>query len=126
MTSRIGLITFDSVDAARLAGFWAAVLDWRIQPGAGPHMAMVADPSRAATYRLLFLAVPESKQAKNRCHLDLRPTDGDVDAEVARLEELGATTLYEKVEYGARWRTMHDPDGNEFCIGGPAEDQPGG
>ncbi len=122
MTSQIGLITFDSVDAARLAGFWAAALDWRVQSGASAGMAMVADPSGDTAQRLLFLAVPEAKQAKNRCHLDLRPTDGDVDREVARLEELGATTLYEKVEYGTRWRTMHDPDGNEFCIGGPAEE----
>ncbi|HEY2176858.1 MAG TPA: VOC family protein [Mycobacteriales bacterium] len=122
MTSQLGLITFDSVDAARLAGFWAAVFDWPVQHGASPAMAMVADPSGDTAHRLLFLAVPEAKQAKNRCHLDLRPTDGDVDREVARLEELGATTLYEKVEYGTRWRTMHDPDGNEFCIGGPAEE----
>jgi predicted enzyme related to lactoylglutathione lyase len=124
VTSQIGLITFDSVDAARLAAFWAAVLDWRVQDGANPHMAMVADPGRTATYRLLFLAVPEAKRAKNRCHLDLRPTDGDVDGEVTRLERLGATTVYEKVEYGMRWRTMHDPDGNEFCIGGPEGEQP--
>jgi predicted enzyme related to lactoylglutathione lyase len=122
MTSQLGLITFDSVDAARLAGFWAAVFDWRVQRGASAAMAMVADPSGDTAHRLLFVAVPEAKQAKNRCHLDLRPTDGDVDREVARLEELGATSLYEKVEYGTRWRTMHDPDGNEFCIGGPAEE----
>lgn len=125
MTSQIGLITFDSVDAAKLAGFWAAVFDWRVQRGASAAMAMVVDPSGDTAHRLLFIAVPEAKQAKNRCHLDLRPTDGDVDREVARLEGLGATTLYEKVEYGTRWRTMHDPDGNEFCIGGPAEEQAG-
>ena len=38
---------------------------------------------------LLFLRVPEAKAGKNRLHLDLRPEDQD--AEVARLEALGAS-----------------------------------
>jgi hypothetical protein len=51
---------------------------------------------------------------KNRLHLDLRPEDRD--AEVARLEELGARRV--SVGQGAEvtWVVLQDPDGNEFCV----------
>ena len=39
---------------------------------------------------LLFLEVPEGKAVKNRIHLDLRPSAGTRDEELARLLELGA------------------------------------
>ena len=45
-----------------------------------------------------------------RFHLDIE-TD-DVDAEVARLEALGAT----RVEQGRRWWVMRDPAGLVFCV----------
>jgi hypothetical protein len=71
--------------------------------------------------------VPEAKIVKNRVHLDLRLTDRTgplderktlVDNEVARLEDLGATTfrvLYTEGHdyYGV---VMQDPEGNEFCV----------
>ena len=51
---------------------------------------------------------------KNRLHLDLRPDDRD--AEVARLEALGA----DRVDIGQggdeSWVVMADPEGNEFCV----------
>jgi hypothetical protein len=44
-------------------------------------------------------------------HLDLRAMT-TMDEEVARLESLGATveTRYDDIV------TMHDPEGNEFCV----------
>ena len=63
---------------------------------------------------LLFLRVPESKTLKNRLHIDLRPDDQQ--AEVERLEALGA----ERVSVGqgdeATWVVLADPEGNEFCV----------
>ena len=62
---------------------------------------------------LLFLSVPEGKTIKNRLHLDLRPADRD--AEVARLEGLGAS----RVDIGQgeqTWVVLADPEGNEFCV----------
>jgi hypothetical protein len=62
---------------------------------------------------LLFLKVPEAKVVKNRLHLDLRPLDQD--AEVARLEALGARRV--SVGQGeVSWVVMADPDGNEFDV----------
>ena len=65
---------------------------------------------------LLFIKVPDDKTVKNRVHLDLRPGVGDTqEAEVARLEGLGAT----RADIGqseTRWTVMADPEGNEFCV----------
>jgi hypothetical protein len=54
--------------------------------------------------------VPEGKTAKVRVHIDIE-TD-DVEAEVRRLEALGAGRQ-ETVE---GWWVMEDPCGNEFCV----------
>jgi hypothetical protein len=44
-------------------------------------------------------------------HFDLR-APGPVAAEVARLEELGATVVRRHVGH----TVMQDPEGNEFCV----------
>ncbi|MGW7366942.1 VOC family protein [Streptomyces sp. NPDC054841] len=66
--------------------------------------------------RLLFQRVPEAKTVKNRFHLDLHTGPGLRDAEVARLEQLGATVLHQVKEPGGEWCVMQDPEGNEFCV----------
>ena len=66
--------------------------------------------------------MPERKVAKNRVHLDLRPS-GSMEQEVDRLRALGATGD-EVVEIPASavdgqstfWTVMADPEGNEFCV----------
>jgi predicted enzyme related to lactoylglutathione lyase len=64
----------------------------------------------------LLQAVDEPKTAKNRMHLDIETPR--VDAEVARLEALGARRLEAdtRSEHGSRWVVMADPEGNEFCV----------
>jgi hypothetical protein len=66
--------------------------------------------------RILFLAVPEPKTVKNRMHLDLRVGSDARDAEVARLEGLGATILARVNADGSNHVTMADPEGNEFDV----------
>jgi predicted enzyme related to lactoylglutathione lyase len=42
----------------------------------------------------------------------------DVDAEVARLIDLGATeNSRHSIDGGFRWVVLADPDGNAFCVG---------
>ena len=65
--------------------------------------------------RFMFIKVPEPKTAKNRVHLDLGTTE--LDAEVRRVLDLGATLVGHRDEYGIRWSTFTDPEGNEFCVG---------
>lgn len=66
------------------------------------------------------------KPEKNRIHLDVNASGGpqialeewkhQVDAEVDRLLELGATKQRAWEEYGGYWVVMQDPEGNEFCV----------
>jgi uncharacterized glyoxalase superfamily protein PhnB len=74
---------------------------------------------------LMFLAVAEPRQGKNRMHFDLVATD--IQAEVERAVSLGATKVADFDEYGTRWTTMTDPEGNVFDIGQqPSESEPVG
>jgi catechol 2,3-dioxygenase-like lactoylglutathione lyase family enzyme len=66
--------------------------------------------------RVLFQQVPEPKTVKNRLHLDLHAGPDRRDAEVARLQELGARVLREVKEPGTEHVVMADPEGNEFCV----------
>lgn len=118
MTINVSAITFDCSNAATLAAFWSAALDQPVDPG-DPNTANFfasigrADP-KPGVPALMFIAVPEGKSTKNRVHLDLAAPDRA--AEVERLEGLGATVVHDKDEWGIRWTTMTDPEGNEFCI----------
>ncbi|MGI5377433.1 VOC family protein [Streptomyces sp. CA-251387] len=66
--------------------------------------------------RLLFQRVPEAKTVKNRLHLDLHAAARKREAEVERLEGLGASVLRRVKEPGGEWVVMTDPEGNEFCV----------
>ncbi|WP_405685387.1 VOC family protein [Streptomyces sp. NBC_00057] len=66
--------------------------------------------------RLLFQRVPEAKTVKNRLHLDVHAGPERRDAEVKRLEALGATVLHRVEEPGGTWTVLADPEGNEFCV----------
>ncbi|MER7109292.1 VOC family protein [Streptomyces sp. NPDC000229] len=66
--------------------------------------------------RVLFQRVPEPKTGKNRLHLDLHAPPGRREAEVTRLEALGAAVLRHVKEPGGEWTVMADPEGNEFCV----------
>ena len=118
MTVKIGAITFDCQHATQLATFWSAVLDRPIDPGEAEAAAFFASIGRENPTPgepvMMFIAVPEPKSVKNRTHLDLDADNRE--AEVARLVELGATIIHDKDEWGVRWTTLADPEGNEFCI----------
>lgn len=112
---RIATITIDCADPASIARWWAEALDWRVTYEADDEWVIEPPEDDEYAAPLLFIKVPEGKTVKNRFHLDLRPTDRD--AEVARLEAMGAR----RVDIGqdpdaVTWVVMADPDGNEFCI----------
>jgi predicted enzyme related to lactoylglutathione lyase len=114
MTVRIDTLTFDCADVMRVARFWTDALGWQLDPESEPDGALVSDPGEGAG-KLFFQPVPEPKVAKNRLHIDLRPS-GSMEAEVARLQELGATVVRRVDEEGSFWTVMQDPEGNELCV----------
>jgi len=117
MTIRVQCMAIDSNDPDKLARFWADVLGWRrtyeevdevvLEPPAG-------SPEDGVAPDLIFLRVPEEKSVKNRLHLDLRPDDQD--AEVRRVEGLGARRVSVGQGDDVTWVVLADPEGNEFCI----------
>ena len=113
MAATIGLV-LDCADPERLATFWSAALGYTTVGGAGNYV-MLVDPDGEQP-KLLLQAVDEAKTTKNRMHLDIETPD--VDAEVARLETLGARRLEPdaRSEHGTRWVIMEDPEGNELCV----------
>lgn len=56
-----------------------------------------------------------------RCLLE---RTGDLEAEVARVQELGGVlvTLEPVLEGGGRWHVLVDPDANELCVLQPPPD----
>ena len=105
-------LVIDCKDPEGLADFWATALGYRKVGFLEPYFLLRSeDPSHPP---LILQRVPEEKHDKNRMHLDIR-TD-DVDGVAARLEGVGATRIAERTEHGARWITMSDPEGNEFCV----------
>ena len=109
----IGLV-LDCADPEKLAAFWAPALGIQRLGAAGQYVLLAS--STGAIPKLLLQRVEEPKSTKNRMHLDIETPD--IDAEVARLEGLGATRLEpdERAEHGSRWVIMADPEGNEFCV----------
>lgn len=78
--------------------------------------ASVAPTDPSDDNRILFWAVREPKVAKNRLHLDLHAPEGERDAKVAQLLELGATKLWDGQLGPQTWVTLADPEGNELCV----------
>jgi len=120
VTVTIQCLVIDSADPQTLASFWAEALGWR--PTHDTEREVALEPPEhsmedGVVPDLLFVRVPDGKAGKNRLHLDLRPDDQE--AEVARLESLGAarTSVGQGDEVG--WVVMTDPEGNEFCVLSP-------
>lgn len=113
MTLAIANITFDCADAAALAEFWAQLLERTVDPDANQHFATVGQSS-GVTPTLMFLAVPDKNPGKNVVHLDLHADD--LPTAIDRAVSLGAKHIGDFDEYGIRWATLADPEGNLFDI----------
>ncbi len=113
MTARIGGYAVDCSDPSALAAFWTQALGLT-EVSRSDHGILAEDRDGSGRW-MWFAQVPEAKSAKNRFHLDLE-TD-ELDAEIARLERLGATTVEVFRLQFWDWNVMADPEGNEFCLG---------
>jgi hypothetical protein len=119
---RLREIVFDCETPARLARFWAAVLDgYAVRPYDDAEIARLAalglTPETDPTVMVdgpgpvfCFQKVPGRTYENNRVHLDVAVSDRE--REVARLCGLGAAVAREAEGY----TVMRDPEGNQFCI----------
>jgi predicted enzyme related to lactoylglutathione lyase len=109
----IGLV-LDCSEPEVLAEFWSSALGM-VRLGSAGNYVLLVSPSGALP-KLLLQRVGEPKETKNRMHLDIETSE--VDAEVSRLESIGARRMEGETrsEHGSHWVIMADPEGNEFCV----------
>jgi hypothetical protein len=130
----IGNITFACENPVELAEFWAAATGYtpldvppevmeQVQKGIErgeldpTGWAMLVPPDGTGP-RLLFQRRPKSPTESIPIHLDLNAEDRE--AEVKRLEKLGATVVETKSskigDFEEVCTVMRDPEGNGFCV----------
>jgi predicted enzyme related to lactoylglutathione lyase len=113
MIGRVSFVTIDANDPERLAAFWGAVLGVEVEERTDRGRFVFLE--RASGTLLCFQRVPEPKTVKNRVHLDVRIED--IDEATERIVSLGGTwDGFDRALDEARWRTLRDPEGNEFDI----------
>jgi predicted enzyme related to lactoylglutathione lyase len=107
-------LVLDCAEPQRLATFWREALDYRHHYTDATLAVLV--PREGTASPLLLQAVPEPRAGKNRMHLDI--IVDDIEAEIGRLQALGAHRIDDAVRSlgGTRWVTMSDPEHNEFCV----------
>jgi predicted enzyme related to lactoylglutathione lyase len=107
-------LVLDCAEPERLATFWREALDYR-DHYTDANLALLV-PKEGIGSPLLLQRVPEPKAGKNRMHLDI--VVEDIEAEVHRLQGIGAHRIDEDVQTfgGTRWVRMSDPEQNEFCV----------
>jgi predicted enzyme related to lactoylglutathione lyase len=112
-------LVLDCEEPQRLAKFWCEALGYR-EYYADANLAVLV-PKEGIASPLLLQGVPEPKSGKNRMHLDI--VVDDIEAEVRRLQALGARRVDEGVQSfgGIRWVRMSDPEQNEFCVSSGVE-----
>jgi hypothetical protein len=116
VTLRISEICFNCADPVAMAEFWCAAIGYREMERDETGISIAGSPN-APVLLMVFVddVDPVSKVGHNRIHIDLSPTVLDQDAEVARLEALGARRI--DIGQGSpSWVVMADPEGNEFCV----------
>jgi predicted enzyme related to lactoylglutathione lyase len=125
---RITCITVDCHNPSAVARFWSEVLGWSDVSVSESGNGATCGPESGGIY-LEFVRVPEDKTVKNRLHLGCAvDTLDQLNAEIARLQTLGATVAWEEEfppEVSAHYRNviLRDIEGNEFCLG--AKSSPG-
>ena len=109
-------ITVDAVDAERAAAFWSTALGYDRLYERDPYIVLAPPPPHPGP-RVVIQRVDTIVSGKTPVHLDLRVDDPD--AEVSRLQALGATVEWVVDETASgfiRWTTMADPQGTLFCV----------
>jgi predicted enzyme related to lactoylglutathione lyase len=109
-------VTIDAVDADQVVSFWQAALGYDRLYERDPYIVLGPPPGDARP-RVVIQRVGRVTSDKAPVHIDLRVDDPD--AEVARLQTLGATVEWVVDETPSgfiRWTTMADPQGTLFCV----------
>ena len=115
-------IVVDAVDDDAAASFWQAALGYERLHQRGAFTTLVpprGDPRPPILIQRVDVVMP----GKTAVHVDV--IVDDMEAEVARLQGLGASVAWQVDETdrgGSRWTTMAAPHGTLFCVRAGASD----
>jgi predicted enzyme related to lactoylglutathione lyase len=113
--SRLCHFVIDCSDLDAATTFWAAALDATEEQLAEPSSQVYRRLRLPdSEIRILLQHTADTKVSKERMHLDIE-TD-NVEAEVKRLELLGAKRWDHQQRRGYDFWVLRDPWDNEFCI----------
>ena len=112
MTSRLVELCIDANEPARLAGFWAGLLD-RETSDDGLTLLAGAD----AEFPIRFVPTQQPKSGPNQIHLHLTSSSAEhQESTVARALGLGGSHLDVGQTPEEGHIVLADPEGNEFCV----------
>jgi predicted enzyme related to lactoylglutathione lyase len=114
MALSLGMLSFPTRDAAKLAAFWGEVLGRPVDDGATAAYATIG----FADDGLTWMFVESDEPRPGGFHPDLGGED-DWREEADRVCELGATRGDEHDVEGVRWINLTDPEGNSFDVFAP-------
>ena len=111
MIGRVDEVVVDCQNPAALAEFWSSILGG--EPVHRNGAWSFIDPP--GWTRLAFQRVPETKQGKNRLHIDVHVDD--VPGASAAAEALGAVRVGTiQADSAGTFQVLLDPEGNEWCV----------
>ncbi len=110
---KIGSIVIHCHEFDRMVRFWQGALGYVPRDEGSDGWQVLRDP-RGTGPNLSFQRRETLRGRRSWIHLDLYTSQQD--AEVRRLELLGAKRYPWRYEAGADYVVMEDPDGNLFCV----------
>ena len=125
----VGNVTFSCAEPKQLGSFWAGALGWPAEPVDPAFIQQMLDAAMderetgslyalretpTSRPRFLFQRREKSRPASYPIHLDFLTDDRE--AELVRLQELGATVEETKSSGDTTWTVMRDPESNPFCV----------
>jgi 4a-hydroxytetrahydrobiopterin dehydratase len=100
-------LAIDTLDAARIRPFWAAVLDYVEVDGA------LVDPHRVGP-PMWFQQMDEPRTERSRFHVDVTVPHDVAERRVAAAVAAGGRLVTDR--FARSWWVLADADGNEACI----------
>ncbi|HEY3883300.1 MAG TPA: VOC family protein [Trebonia sp.] len=112
--ARFPSVVLDCPDAAALAAFYAALLDWKIEPQEGWVDIRPNDEQCLSFQQVDDYKAPTwpTQQVPQQFHIDV--IVDDLDAGEAAVLKLGATK--HEHQPGTTFRVFLDPAGHPFCL----------
>ncbi len=107
LAAQVVEIAIDTMDAARIRPFWAAVLGYREVRG------NLVDPLRHGP-PVWFQQLDEPRPDRSRFHLDVSVAHDEAETRIAAALAAGGHLVTD--QYARAWWVLADADGNEACI----------